>query len=172
MLSLALSLSQHQVFSNKLALCIKWPKYLSFSFSISTPNEYSGLISFRIDWIDLPTVQGTLKSLLQHHNSKASTLWHLAFFMVQSLHLYMTTGKTIALTTWIFVSKMMSLLCHTLSRFVIAFLPKSKRLLISWWQSLSTVILQPKKIKSVIASTFSLSIYYEMMGLGLCSCKH
>ena len=112
-------------FSNELAFRIRWPKY--WSFSISPSNEYSGLISFRIDWFDLPTVQGTLKSLLQHHNSKASTLWHLAFFMAQSLHLYMTTGKTIALTTWIFVSKMMSLLFNMLYRLVITFLPRSKQ---------------------------------------------
>ena len=142
------------------------------SGSISPSNEYSGLISFRIDWFDLPTVQGTLKSLLQHHSSKASILWCLAFLMVQSSHLYMTTGKTIALTTGIFVSKMMSLVFNTVSKLVIGFLPRSQRLLISWRQSLSPVIWEPKKIKSVTASTFSLSICCEMMGLGLCSCKH
>ena len=119
-----------RVFTNELALCIRWPKYWSFSFSISPSNEYLGLISFRMDWLDLLAVQGTLKSLLQHHSSKASILWHLAFFMVQISHPYMTTGKTIALTRRTFVSKVMSLLFNMLSRFVIAFLPRSKRLLI------------------------------------------
>ena len=118
-----------RVFSKDLVLCIKWPKDWNFSFSISPSNEYSGLISFRIDWFDLLAVQGTLKSLLQHHSSKASILQHSAFFMVQLSHPYMTTGKTIALTRWTFVSKVMSLLFNTLSRFVIAFLPRSKRLL-------------------------------------------
>ena len=126
---------------------IRWLKYWSFSFSISPSSEYSGLISFRIDWLDLLAVQGTLKSLLQHHSSKASILQWSAFFMVQLSHPYMTTGKTIALTTWIFVGKVMSLLFNTLSRFVIAFLPRSKCLLISWLQSLSAVILEPRKIK-------------------------
>ena len=120
-----------RVFSKESVLCIRWPKYWSFSFSISPSNEYSGLNSFRIDWLDLLAVQGTLKSLLQHHSSKASTLWHSAYFVVQHSHLYMTTGKTIALTRWTFVSKVMSLLFNTLSRFVIAFLPRSKHLLIS-----------------------------------------
>ena len=120
-----------RVFSKESVLCIRWPKYWSFSFSISPSNEYSGLTSFRIDWLDLLAVQGTLKSLLQHHSSKASTLWHSAYFVVQHSHLYMTTGKTIALTRWTFVSKVMSLLFDTLSRFVIAFLPRSKHLLIS-----------------------------------------
>ena len=132
-----------RVFSNESALHIKWPKY-SFSFSISPANEYSGLISFRIDWLDLLAVQGTLKSLFQHHSSKASILQHSAFFIVQLSHPYLTTGKTIALTRWIFVSKVMSLLFNMLSRFVIAFLPRSKHLLISWLQSPSAVILEPK----------------------------
>ena len=129
------------------ALCIRWPKYWSFSVSISPSNEYSGLISFRIDWFDLLAVQGTLKSLHQHHNSKAPILWYSAFFMVQLSHLHAITGKTTALTIQTLVSKMMSLLFNMLSRFVIAFLPRSKHLLISWLQSLSTVILKPKKIK-------------------------
>ena len=120
-----------RVFSDESVLCIRWPKYWSFSFSISPANEYSGLISFRIDWFDLPAVQGTLKSLLKHHNSKASILWCSTFFMVQLSHAYMTTGKTIALTICIFVSKVMSLLFNMLSRSVIVFLPRSKRLLIS-----------------------------------------
>ena len=121
-----------KVFSNESALRIKWPKYWSFGFSISPSDEYSGLISFRIDWFDLLAVQGTLKSLLQHHSSKASILQPSAFFMVQLSHLYMTTGKTIALTIWTFVGEIMSLLFNILSRFVIAFLPRSKCLLISW----------------------------------------
>ena len=127
------------------ALHIRWPKYWSFSFSISTSNEYSGLISFRMDWLDLLAVQGTLKSLLQHHSSRASILRHSAFFIVQLSHSYMTTGKTIALTRWTFVGKVMSLLFNNLSRLVINFLPRSKRLLISWLQSPSAVILEPKK---------------------------
>ena len=131
-------------------LCIRWPKYKSFSFSPS--NEYSGLISFRINWFDLLAVQGTLKSLLQHHSLKASILPHLAFLMVQLSHLYMTTGKTIALTIQTFVGKMISLLYNTLSRLVITFLPRSKHPLISWLQSPSPVILEPKKIKSVTVS--------------------
>ena len=130
------------VFSNELALRIRWPKY--WSFSISPSYEYSGLISFKIG---LLAVQGTLESLLQHHNSKASVLWCSAFLMVQFSHLYMTTGKTIALTIWTLVSKMISLLFNTLSRFIIAFLLRSKCLLISWLQSLSAMILEPKKIK-------------------------
>ena len=129
---------------------IRWPKYWSFSFSISPSNEYSGLISFRIDWFDL-AIQGTLKSLLQHHRSKASILWCLAFLIVQLSHPYMTTRKTISLTRWTFVSKVMSLLFSMLSRLVIAFVPRSKRLLISWLQSPSAVILEPKKINSVTA---------------------
>ena len=125
------NLDSISVFSNELVLCIRWPKYWSFSFSISPSNEYSGLISFRIDWFDLLTVQGTLKSLLQHHSSKASILQHSAFFIVQLSHPYMTTGKTIALIRWNFVVKVMSLLFNMLSRLVIAFLPRSKPLLIS-----------------------------------------
>ena len=121
-----------KVFSNKSALCIRWPKYWSFSFSISPSNEYLGLISFQTDWLGLSAVRGTLKSLLQHHNSKALILQCSAFFMVQLSHPYITTGKTIALTLWTFVGKVMSLLFNTLSRFVIAFLPRSKCLLISW----------------------------------------
>ena len=137
-----------RVFSNESALCIRWPNYCSFSFSISPSNEYSGLISFRIGWFDLLTVQGTLKSLLQHHGSKASVLWCSAFFMVQISEPYMTPGKTVALTVWTFVAKVMSLLFNTLSRFVIAFLPRSKGFLISWLQSPSAIILEPKKISS------------------------
>ena len=153
-----------RIFSSELTLHIRWPKYWSFSFSSTPSNECSGLISFRMDWLDLCAVQGTLKSLLQHHSSKASILQCLAFFMVQQSHLYLTTGKTIAFT-FHFVGKVISLLFNTLSRFVIAFLPRSKRLLISWLQSPSTVILKPKKIKSVTASTFSPSICHEVMGL-------
>ena len=134
-------------FSNKLALHIRWSKYWSFHFSINPSNEYSELISFRIDWLDLFAVQGTLKSLLQHYGSKASILWHSAFFMVQLSHPYMTIRKTIALTRQTVVGKVMSLLANTLSRFVIAFLPRSKRLLISWLQLPSAVILEPNKIK-------------------------
>ena len=135
-------------------LRIKWPKYWSFSFSINPSNVYSGLISFRMDWLDLLAVQGTLKSLLQHHSSKASLLWQSAFFIVQLSHPYMTTGKTTTLTIWTFVGKVMSLLFAMLSRFVIAFLSRSKHLLISWLQSLSTLILEPKKIKSATVSLF------------------
>ena len=131
-----------RVFSNESVLLIRWPKYWSFSFSMSPSNEYSGLISFKMDWFDLPVVEGTLKSLLQHHSSKASILQSSAFFMAQLLHLYMTTGKIIALTRWTFVGKVMSLLFNMLSRLVIAFLPRSKRLLSSWLQSPSAVILE------------------------------
>ena len=145
------------------SLCIRWSKYWHFSFSISPSNEYSGLISFRIDWFDLP-VQGTLKSLLQHHNLKVSVLWHSALFMVQLSYLYITTAKTIALTIRTFVSKVTSLVYNTLSRFTIALLPRSKRLLISWLQSPSTVVLEPKKRKSATVSTFSPSICHEVMG--------
>ena len=137
------------VLSSESALRIRWPKYWSFNFSISLSNEYSGLITFRIDWFDLLAVQGTLKSLLQHHNSKASIPRHSTFLMVQLSHPYTTTGKAIALTVWMFVSKVMSLLFQSLSRFVIAFLPMNKRLLISRLQSLSSLILEPKKMKSV-----------------------
>ena len=143
-----------RVFSNESVLHIRWPKYWSFSFSISPSNEYSGWISFRMDWLDLLAVQGTLKSLLQHHSSKASILRLSAFFIVQLSHPYMTTGKTIGLTRQTFVGKVMSLLFNMLSRLVIAFLPRSKRLLISWLQSPSVVILEPKKIKSLTVSLF------------------
>ena len=145
--------SSIRVFSNKLALHTKLPKYWSFSFSLSCPNEYSGLISFRsvLDWLDLPAVQGTLKSLLQHHSSKASVLQFSAFFMAQLSHPYMTTEKTIALIIRTCISKVMSLLFNMLSRFVIAFFPRSKRLLVSWLQSPSTVILEPRKTNSVTA---------------------
>ena len=135
-------------FSNESALCIRWPKYWSFSFNISPSNEHPGLISFRMDWLDLLAVQETLKSLLQHHSSKASILQCSAFFTVQLSHPDMTTGKTIALTRWTFVGKVMSLLFNMLSRLVITFPPRSKRLLISWLQSPSAVILEPQKIKS------------------------
>ena len=131
-----------RVFSNESALRMRWPKYWSFSFSISPPSEHPGLISFRRDWLDLLAVQGTLKSLLQHHSSKASILQHSAFFIVQLSHPYMTTGKTLALTKRTFVGKVMSLLFNILSRLVITFLPRSKRLLISWLQSPSAVILE------------------------------
>ena len=131
---------------------------------MSPSNEYSGLVSFRIDWLDLLAVQGTLKSLLQHHSSKASILQHSAFFIVQLSHPHMTTGKTIALTKWTFVGKVMALLFNMLSRLVIALLPRSRCLLISWLQSPSAVILEPKKIKSIIVSIVSSSIYHEMMG--------
>ena len=153
-----------RVFFNESVLHIRWPKYWSFSFSISPSNEYSGLISFRMDWFDLLAVQGTLMSLLQHHSSKPSILWCSAFFMVQLSHPYMTTGKTIAWTRWTFVGKVMSLLFNKLSRFVIAFLPRSKRLLISWLHSPSAVTLEPKKIKSITVSIFSPSICHEVMG--------
>ena len=143
----ALNLSQHQGLSNE-SLRIRWPKYWSFSFSISPSNEYSGLISFKMDWLDLLAVQGTLKSLLQHHTSKASILRCSTFFIVQLSHPYMTTGKTIALTRWIFVGKVMSLLSNILPKLVITFLPRSKHPLISWLQSPSAVILEPKKIVS------------------------
>ena len=138
-----------RVFSNKSVPCIRWPKYWSFSFSISPSNEYSGLVSFRIGWLHLPAVQGTLKSLFQPHSSKASILWCSAFFIVQLSHPYMTTGKTIALTRWTFVGKVMSLLFNMLSRVILAFLPRSKPLLMSWVQTPSAVILEPHKIKSV-----------------------
>ena len=137
---------------------------LKFHFSISPSKEYSGLISFRMDWLDLLAVQGTLKSLLQHHSSKAPILWHSAFLIVQLSHPYMTTGKTIALTRRTFVGKVMSLLLNTLSRLVITFLPRSKHLLISWLQSPSAVILEPQKIKSDTVSTVCPSISHEVMG--------
>ena len=133
-----------RVFSNESSLCIRWPKYWSFGFNIGPSNEHPGLISFRMDWLDLVAVQRTLKSLLQHHSSKTLILWHSAFFTVQLSHPYTTTGKTIALTRWTFVGKVMSLLLNMLSKFVIAFFPRSKCLLISWLQSPSAVILEPK----------------------------
>ena len=144
-----------RVFSNESVLRIRWPKYWSFSFNISPSHEYSGLISFRMGWLDLLAVQGTLKSLLQHLSSKASIIWHSVFFTVQLSNPYMTTGKTIALTKRTFVDKVMSLLFNMLSRLVITFLPGSKCLLISSLQSPSAVILEPKKIKSVTVSTVS-----------------
>ena len=153
-----------RVFSNESALAIRWPKFWSFSFNISPSNEHSELISFRMDWLDLLAVQGTLKSLLQHRSSKASILWHSAFLIVQLSHACMTTGKTIALIRWTLVGKVMSLLFNMLSRLVIAFLPRSKHLLISWLQSSSSVILEHKKIKSVTVSTISPSICHEVMG--------
>ena len=154
-----------RVFSNESAVCIRWPKYWNFSFNISPSNEHPGLISFRMDWLDLLAVQGTLRSLLQHHGSKASILRHSAFFTVQLSDPYMTTGKTIALTRRTFVGKVMSLLLNMLSGLVITFLPRSKHLLISWLQSPSAVILEPPKIKSDTVSTVSPSISHGVMGL-------
>ena len=145
LLLLAPTPSSIRVFSNESTLHMRWPEYWSFSFSISPSNKHPGLISFRMDWLDLLAVQGTLKSLLQHHSSKTSVLQCSAFFTVQLSHPYMTTGKTIALTRWTFVGKVMSLLFNMLSRLVITFLPRSKRLLISWLQSPSVVILEPKR---------------------------
>ena len=150
-----------RVFSNESALCIRWLNYWSLSFSIIPSNEYSGLISFRMDLLDLLAVQGTLRSLFQHCSSKASILWCLAFFIVQLSHQYMTPGKSIALTRLTFAGKVMSLLFNMLSRLVITFLPRNKHLLISWLQSLSAVILEPQKIKS---ATVSPSICHEVMG--------
>ena len=147
-----------RVFSNKSALHIRWPKYWSFNFSISPSNEYSGLISFSIDWLDLFAARGTLKSLFQHHNSKASILQCSAFFIVQFSHAYITTVKNIALTKRTFVGKVMSLFWNMLSRLVIIFLPRSKHLLISWLQSPFAVILEPPKIKSDTVSTVAPSI--------------
>ena len=149
-----------RVFSNESTLRMRWPKYWSFSFNISPSNDHPGLISFRMDWLDLLAVQGTLKHLLQHHSSKASILRHSAFFIVQLSHPYMTTRKTIALTRWTFVGKVMSLLFNVLSRLVITSLPRNKRLLISWLQSPSAVILEPPKIKSDTVSTVSPSISF------------
>ena len=140
---------------------MRWPKYWNFSFSISPSSEHPGLISFRMDWLDLLAVQGTLKSLLQHHSSKASILWCSAFFTVQLSHPYMTTGKTITLTRQTFVGKVMSLLFNMMSRLLITFLPRSKRLLISWLKSPSAVILEPRKIKSDTVSTVSPSISHD-----------
>ena len=145
-----------RVFSSESNLWMRWPNYWSFSFSISLSNEHPGLI-FRMDWLDLFAGQGTLKSLLQHHSSKASILWHSAFFIVQLSYPYMTTGKIIALTRWTFVGKVMSLLFNMLPSLVIAFLPRSRHLLISWLQSPSAVMLEPKKIKPVAVSIVSLS---------------
>ena len=173
MLSSHLILSRHhlllpsmfpsiEILSSKSALCISWPKHWSFSFSISPSSEYSGLTSCRVGWFDLLAVQGTLKSLLQHHSLKASILWHSAFFMVQLSQPYITIGKTIALTIQTFVGKVKALVYNTLSRFIIAFLSRSECLLISWLQSPSVVILEPKKIKSVIVSNFSPSTVYKI----------
>ena len=158
----AFNLSHNLIFSSESTLCIRWPKYWSFSLSISPSNEYSGLIS--LGWTGWISLQSTLlKSLLQHHSSKASILWDSAFFIVQLSYPYTTTGKTIALTRWTFVSKVMSQLFNMLSRLVIAFLPRSKRLLISWLQSPSAVILEPPKINSDTVSTVCPSISHEVM---------
>ena len=165
-------ISSIRVFSNESALRIRWPKYWSFSFNLSPFNEHPGLISFRMDWLDLLAVHGTLKSLLQHHSSKASILRCSTFFTVQLSHPYMTTGKTIALTIQTFVGKVMSLLLNMLSRLVITFLPRSKRLLISWLQSQSAVILEPPKIKSDTVSTVSPSISHEVTGPDRCHDLH
>ena len=154
-----------RVFSNESVLHIRWPKYWSFRFSISLSNEYSGLISFRMDWLDLLAVQEIFKSLLQHHSSKASICQCSAFFIVQLSHPYMTTGKTIALTRRTFIGKVMSLLLNMLSSLVTTFLPRSKHLLISWLQSPSAVILEPRKIKSDTVYTVSPSVSHEVMGL-------
>ena len=153
-----------RVLSNESVLHIRWPKYWSFSFTISPSNQYSGLNSFRMDWLDILAVQGTLESLLQHHSWKVSILRCSSLLIVQLSHPYTTTGKTIALTRKIFVCKVMSLLFNVLSTLVITFLPRSKHLLLSWLQSPSAVILEPKKIKSVIVSTVSPSISHEVMG--------
>ena len=154
-----------RAFSNDLAVLIRWPKYWSFSFIISPSNEYLGLISLKTYWLDLLAVQGTLSSLLQHHSSKASILWPSAFFTVQLSQPHVTTGKTIALAIWTFVSRVMPLLFNTLPRFVIAFLPRSNCLLISRLQSTSAVILEPKKKKSVTIFIYFSSICYEVMKL-------
>ena len=153
-----------RVFSNESVLHIRWTKYWSFSFNISPSNEHSGLIFFRMDWLDLLAVQETLKSLLEHHSSKASILWCSAFFIIQLAHPHMTTGKITALNRWTFVGKVMSLLFNMLSRLVITFLPRSKRLLISWLQSPSAVILESKKIKFLTVSIIFPSICHEVMG--------
>ena len=154
--------SQHH-FSNESTLRMRWPKYWSFSHSISPSSKHPGLVSFRMDWLDLLAVQETLKSLLQHHSSKASILRLSAFFTVQPSHPYMTTGKTTALTRWTFVGKVMSLLLNMLSSLVITFIPRSKCLFISWLQSPSAVILEPRKIKSDTVSTVSPSMSHEVM---------
>ena len=156
--------SSIRVFSNESALYIRWPKYWGFSLSISPSNEHSGLIFFRINWLDLLAVQGTVKSFLQHHSSKASVLQCSAFFILQRSHPYMTNGKTITLTGWTFVGKVMSLLYNMLFRLVTTFLPRSKPLLSSWLLSPSAVILEPKKIKSLTVSILSPSISNEVMG--------
>ena len=153
-----------RIFSNESALRIRWPKYWSFSFNISPSSEHPGLISFRMDWLDLLAIKGTLKSLLQHHSSKASVLQCSAFFMIQLSHPYMTTGKTIALTRRTFVDKVISLLFNMLSRLVITFLPRNKCHLISWLQSPSAVILELQKIKSATVSTLSPSSCHEVIG--------
>ena len=153
-----------RIFSSESTLCIRWPKYWRFSFSISPSNEHPGMTSFRMDWLDLLAVQETLKSLLQHHSSKASIFWCSAFFIDKLSHPYMTTGKTIALTRQTIVGKVMSLLFNMLSRLVIIFLPRSKCLLISWLQSPSAVVLEPKKVKSATVSFASPSIFHELMG--------
>ena len=155
----AFNLSSIRTFSNELSFHIRWPKYWSFSFCISPSNEYSELISFRIDWLNLLAIQGTLKSLLQHHSPKASILWCSAFFMVQLSHPYITTGKTIALTMWTFVGKVMYQLFNMLPRLVIAFLPRSN------FMAASAVILEPKKMKALTVSIVSPSICHEVMGL-------
>ena len=153
-----------RVFSDGSVLRIRWPKYWSFSFNISPSNEHSGLISFRMEGFDLLSAQGISKSLLWHHRLKPSILWHSAFFIVQLSYPYMTTRKTIALTRWPFVGKVMSLLFNTLSRFIITFLPRSKCLSISWLQSPSIMILEPKKMKSLTVFIVSPSICHEVMG--------
>ena len=162
----ALNLSQHQGLFKWVSSSHQWPKYWSFSFNISPSNEHLGLTSFRMNWLDLLAIQGTLKSLLQHHSSKASILLCSAFFIVQLSHPYMTIGKTIALTRGTFVDKVMSMLFNMLSRLVITFLPRSKSLLISWLQSPSAVNLEPPKIKSATVSTVSPSICHEVIGEG------
>ena len=156
--------SSIRVLSNESALCIRWPKIWSFSFNISPSNEHLGLIYFRMDWLDLLAVQGTLKSLLQHHSSKALVLLHSAFFILQFSHSYRTTGRTIALTRHNFIGKVLSLLFNMLPRLVITFLTRSKCLLISWLQSPPAVIFEPRKIKSDTVSTVSPSISHEVMG--------
>ena len=158
----AFNLPSMRVFSNESALHIRWPKYWRFSFKMNPSNEYSGLISFRMDWLDLLAVQGTLKSLLKHHSSKASVLQHSAFFMVQLSHPYMTTGKTIALTRRTSVGKVISLLLNMLSRLVKTFLPRSKRLLISWLHSPSAVVLEPPKINPATVSNVSQHIKKQL----------
>ena len=160
-----------RVFSNESVFHIRWPKYWSFSFNIIPSNEHPGLISFRMDWLDHRTVQGTLKNLLQHHSSKASILWCSAFFIVQLSHPFMTTGKTIALTRWMFVDKVMSLLFNMLSRLVITFLPRNKCLLVSWLQSLSAVILRdwhykvysPKQVVIIYWTTWGLQVTMDIV---------